>query len=98
MESGVADLRGAGGGYRDPLWRVTVELTALELLIEHPLQIPSDSGFSSTPSGIKLIAAVATRSLRAHGLSTDERAEHRLITAQVLAAQPLTAPLDSPPM
>lgn len=28
--SGVADVLGIGGVYRDPLWRVTVELTALE--------------------------------------------------------------------
>ena len=30
LDSDVADVLGIGGVYRDPLWRVTVELTALE--------------------------------------------------------------------
>jgi len=30
QDSDVADVLGIGGIYRDPLWRVTVELTSLE--------------------------------------------------------------------
>lgn len=30
LDSDVADVLGIGGAYRDPLWRVTVELTVLE--------------------------------------------------------------------